>query len=120
MFLINVGYAEAQDPVKGAKLFKQTCASCHSVTEKKESFHTGPALLGVTKRPGRTDQWLLEWIADPTGMLKKDALAKQLLKENKNVPMPNMLSAMNGNDPAKTKAAAADILAYLKQLDSKK
>lgn len=108
----------AQNEANGEKVFKQACASCHSITTKKESFHTGPALYGVTKRPGRTDQWLLDWIADPTGMLKKDALAKQLLKENNNIPMPNMLASLNGNDPAKVLAASKDVLAYLKKNDA--
>lgn len=111
-------FSQAQNASNGEKVFKQACASCHSASEKKESYHTGPALYGVTKRPGRTDQWLLDWISDPSGMLKKDALAKQLLKESNNVPMPNMLATLNGNDPAKVKAAAQDILAYLKQNDA--
>lgn len=110
--------ASAQNIANGEKLFKQACASCHSITAKKEAFHAGPALFGVTKRPGRTEAWLTDWIADPTEMLKKDALAKQLLKESNNVPMPNMLATFTGNDPAKTRAAAKDIVAYLKQNDA--
>ena len=109
-----------QDAKRGEEIFKQSCTACHSVTAKKESFHAGPAIQGVTKRPGRTDSWLMEWISDPDSVLnKKDPIALQLLKENNNVRMTNMLAVRFGGDKAKIKSAAQDIIAFLKSNDSK-
>ena len=54
------------DPVaKGKKLFQESqCATCHSLTAKRESYQVGPALLGVTQRPGRTREWIVRWISE--------------------------------------------------------
>ncbi len=114
------------DPVSDGKNYftQNTCNTCHSLTSKKEPSHTGPALFGVTKRPGRTKDWLVSWISDPEGMLKKDALAKKLLAESGNVPMTPMLMLLNKKpdgtpDMAAIKAKSEAIYAFLKDNDSK-
>ncbi|MCB0393650.1 MAG: c-type cytochrome [Bdellovibrionales bacterium] len=109
----------AQDAANGEKLFTQVCTACHTAGSKKEPHHLGPALYGVTKRPGRTDEWLISWISDPEGMVaKKDPLALKLLKENNNVPMTNMLANLFSKDAAKINSGAKDILAYLKKVSA--
>ena len=123
MFLATAlvaGAAHAQSAADGEKAFKESqCMTCHSMTSKKEPSHTGPALFGVTKRPGRTKEWLISWISDPDAMLKSDKLAQQLLKESNGIPMTAMLKLMNGGkmDVVKTKATA--IYEYLKANDAK-
>ena len=84
------------DPVaKGKKLFQESqCATCHSLTAKRESYQVGPALLGVTQRPGRTREWIVRWISDPEALLRSDPQAKKLLAEFNNVPMSPMLRAL--------------------------
>lgn len=48
----------------------------------------GPDLAGVT---GKRDlDWLRRWIKNPTAMLATDSLAKALLAQYKNVPMPTL------------------------------
>ncbi|MBN8703592.1 MAG: c-type cytochrome [Bacteroidetes bacterium] len=44
----------------GAKLFKQNCATCHRLDDKKL---TGPGLKGVADRvPKPADEWLFKWV----------------------------------------------------------
>ena len=56
-FAFSIGL-KAQD---GAKIFKQNCAVCHSLTDQKL---TGPGLLGVadriTSKP--VEEWMAKWI----------------------------------------------------------
>ncbi len=112
--------AQAQSAAEGKKYFTEsTCNSCHSLSSKKEPSHAGPALFGVTKRPGRTKDWLVSWISDPETMLKTDKLAQQLLKENNNVPMTGMLKILNKGDMAVAKSKAEAIYAFLLENDSK-
>lgn len=118
--------AQAQNlPEEGKRYFAEAqCATCHSVTSKKEASHVGPALYGVTKKPGRSKEWLVSWISDPEGMLaKKDKLALQILKENNNAVMTGMLKALNKKadgttDDALINKKAVAIYEYLKQNDS--
>ncbi len=109
----------SQDAAQGEVMFKQACATCHSLTTEQGSL-LGPALHGVTKRPGRTDAWLTQWISDPQGMIgKKDPLAIKLLNQYNKVPMTNMLQALKGGDKTKIMKATKDILAFLKLNDAK-
>lgn len=125
LLLIGFSVAEAQSAADGEKFYKEAqCTTCHSLTSKKEPIHTGPPLYGVTKRPGRTKDWLVAWISDPESMVKTDKLAKQILKENNNIPMTGMLKLLNKKsdgtpdmDTVKKKAEA--IYAFLKDNDSK-
>ena len=122
---IAVTSARADAIADGKKFFAENqCATCHSLTSKKAPTHTGPALYGVTKRPGRTQAWMVSWISDPDEMLKKDDLAKKLLKENNNVPMTAMLKLMTKKadgtpDTEAIKKKAEAIYMFLKDNDSK-
>ena len=74
---------KAQD---GAKIFKQNCAVCHSLTDQKL---TGPGLLGVADRvPKPVDEWLAKWIKNNKKVIASgDAYAKALLAANDNKEM---------------------------------
>ena len=115
----------ANDPVaKGKKLFQESqCVNCHSLTAKRESYQVGPALLGVTERPGRTKEWIIRWISDPEGLLRSDPQAKKLLTEFNNVPMTPMLRLMSLKpdgtpDLDLVKAKAEAIYAFLAANDA--
>lgn len=71
---------------EGKKIYEaKACNACHSINGEKTAM--GGDLAGVTKI--RDLDWLFNFIKDPKSMLEKDGLAKQLLKEFKNIPMPN-------------------------------
>ncbi|MFM9969379.1 MAG: multicopper oxidase domain-containing protein [Burkholderiales bacterium] len=72
------------DTVQGKLAFESKCLACHSVGQGKK---LGPDVAGVTKR--RTDEWLTRWMKAPEKMLESDPVAKAMLKEYNNVPMPN-------------------------------
>ena len=70
---------KAQD---GAKIFKQNCAVCHSLTDQKL---TGPGLLGVadriTSKP--VEEWMAKWIKNNNKVIASgDAYAKGLVAAN--------------------------------------
>lgn len=69
---------KAQD---GAKIFKQNCAVCHTLTDQKL---TGPGLAGVAGRvPKPEDQWLFNWIKNNNKVIASgDAYAKALVAAN--------------------------------------
>jgi cytochrome c551/c552 len=70
----------------GEALFSsKACIGCHSVGQGKR---VGPDLVGVLER--RSLDWLRRWVKDPATMLKTDSLAKALLAQSNNVPMPTM------------------------------
>lgn len=73
----------AAAPSPGAALFDANCLACHSVGLGDK---VGPDLKDVSKR--RSKDWLVRWIDDPAGMMKTDAVAKELLAKWK-VPMPD-------------------------------
>jgi cytochrome c2 len=71
---------------RGQPLFSsRACVGCHSIGKGKR---VGPDLEGVTAR--RDIDWLRRWLKNPTAMLATDSLAKALLAQNSNVPMPAM------------------------------
>jgi mono/diheme cytochrome c family protein len=80
----------AQD---GATLYKP-CAACHTIGKGKI---IGPDLKGITKR--RSNEWLVSFIQSSNKMIKAgDLVAKALLAEYNNVPMPdNALTAEQVN-----------------------
>jgi cytochrome c2 len=61
---------------KGEQVFKQNCASCHSLYKDL----TGPALHGVDQRgPWVSDKEnLKKWIKDPSQFISTDPYAKEL------------------------------------------
>jgi len=78
--------AAPSDPegVAGKLAFESKCLACHSVGQGKK---LGPDVAGVTKR--RSDDWLARWLKSPEKMLETDAVAKAMLKEYNNIPMPD-------------------------------
>jgi len=76
----NVELARQGKEIYGAK----ACNACHDITGKKQAM--GGDLKNITKI--RDLKWLFNFIKDPKSMLKTDGLAKQLLKEFNNIPMP--------------------------------
>lgn len=78
--------ATPSDPnIVSAKLdFESKCLACHSVGQGDK---LGPDVLGVTKR--RSDAWLKSWLKDPEGMVKTDPAAQAMLKQYKNIVMPD-------------------------------
>jgi cytochrome c551/c552 len=68
----------------GAKIFKQNCASCHTVTDAKL---VGPGLKGITEK--RSEEWLIKFIRDSQGLIKSgDKDAKAIFDEYNQMPMP--------------------------------
>jgi mono/diheme cytochrome c family protein len=85
--LINFSATEsASAQPDGQKLFKQNCASCHSITQTKL---VGPGLQGVTDRWPDRDK-LRAWIRNAPEFLKTgDAYANRLFEEyNKSLMTP--------------------------------
>lgn len=71
---------------QGERLFTaKGCMACHTVGRGEL---VGPDLKGVTER--RPLDWLRRFITQPSAMLRSDSLAKQLLAQYKNVPMPDL------------------------------
>ncbi len=69
----------------GKKIYiAKACNACHNITGKKRAM--GGDLKDITKI--RDLQWLFNFIKNPKSMLKTDDLAKQLLQEFNNIPMP--------------------------------
>lgn len=67
--------------VKGKEIYDRLCIACHSVDTKL----IGPPQKGIMER--RTPEWVMNMIMNPTEMLEKDPLAKDLLEEFNNTPM---------------------------------
>ena len=70
--------------MQGKADFESKCLACHSVGQGKK---LGPDLAGVTKR--RDDAWLSRWLKSPEKVLESDPVAKAMMKEFNNLPMPN-------------------------------
>lgn len=76
----------------GEYIFRTRCASCHTIGQGDVISNSlvliGPDLLGVGKR--RDPDWLVRWIREPDVMIaERDPLALALLKQYREVPMPN-------------------------------
>jgi mono/diheme cytochrome c family protein len=86
----DISFPEAIDTdlaAKGEAKFKSVCTACHLPDKKL----IGPALTGVYER--RNAAWVMNMMKNPTEMLKKDPIAKALLKEYNNaVMLDNKLS----------------------------
>ncbi|MFA7479823.1 MAG: cytochrome c [Vulcanimicrobiota bacterium] len=59
----------------GEDFFRTKCAACHRMDKRR----VGPSLGGITER--RTPEWIMNMIMNPTEMLEKDPIAKELLAE---------------------------------------
>ncbi|MES2512739.1 MAG: c-type cytochrome [Bacteroidota bacterium] len=92
---------KAQD---GAKLFKQNCAVCHSLTDQRL---TGPGLAGVFDRAPKGD-WLHNWILNNEKLIKSgDAYANKIFNENGKAAMTVFEGQLTDKD-------VDAILAYVK------
>ncbi len=92
---------KAQD---GAKIFKQNCAVCHSLTDQKL---TGPGLAGVFDRAPKGD-WLKNWILNNEKLIKGgDAYANKIYNENGKAAMTVFEGQLNDKD-------VEALLAYIK------
>jgi len=70
---------------QGKKIYTaKACHACHDITGKKLAM--GGDLKNITEI--RDLEWLYRFIKNPKEMLKTDGLAKQLLREYNNIPMP--------------------------------
>jgi cytochrome c2 len=114
-FLLSIPYTQGQEKEvdktcgnalsgaasKGSVLFRENCASCHSVTKTL----TGPALMDVTKRI--TDKKLLySWIRNSQAVLQtNNPYFKKLVREYDNIIMTSF--------PHLTDEEIADILQYI-------
>jgi mono/diheme cytochrome c family protein len=104
--LIGSPFVAAQGPAArpagdlGRAVFETKCVACHSLGHDRL---VGPGLAGVTA--SRSRDWLTRWIAAPDRLLSAgDSLARRLLAESNDVPMPNL-----GLSPADVNA----VIAYL-------
>lgn len=68
---------------KGKEVYDQMCLACHRIGKK----FIGPAPDGIFER--RSPEWVMNMILNPEGMVKEDALAKELLMEFNGSPMAN-------------------------------
>src|SRR5687767_5794769 len=77
--------ALARGASRGAQLFTQRCASCHSVGE---GDRVGPDLHGVLER--RDEAWVTRFIQSPGTLIDSgDPDATELLKKFNGVRMPD-------------------------------
>lgn len=60
---------------KGEEIYQKNCTACH----KPDKRYIGPAPKGVLDR--RTPEWVMNMILNPTEMIQKDPLARQLVGE---------------------------------------
>ena|SRR5680860_615164 len=67
--------------VKGKEIYDTKCVACHNVNTKL----IGPPQKGIMDK--RTPEWVMNMIMNPTEMLEKDPIAKDMLEEFNGVPM---------------------------------
>ena len=82
----SVSLSENLDPDMvslGQEIFEVKCTACHMPNQRM----IGPAVAGVLER--RSPEWVMNMIMNPTEMIKKDPIAKALLKEYNNAIMLN-------------------------------
>lgn len=68
---------------EGKEIYEAKCTACHKPATK----FIGPAPKGLLER--RTPEWVMNMILNPTEMIEKDPIAKQLLMEANGAPMAN-------------------------------
>lgn len=84
----------------GETLFQQKCAGCHTVGGGNT---VGPDLKGVAEK--RDHAWLVKFIVEPDQVIASgDPIAKQLMAEFGEMPMPNM---------SLSEAQAESVLAFI-------
>ena len=68
---------------EGKKAFTLKCTACHMAERKL----IGPAMKGIYER--RSPEWVINFLLNPTQMLKEDPIAIALLKKYNNILMLN-------------------------------
>lgn len=68
---------------QGEAQYNALCTACHLVDQRM----IGPPMKGIYER--RSPEWVMNMILNPDEMLKKDPIAKALLKEYNNAVMLN-------------------------------
>lgn len=96
---VTLGDIDQKMADEGKSVFDVKCVACHKMGEK----FVGPNLEGVTTR--RTPEWIMNMILNPTEMVAKDPIAKQLLGEMNGAQMANQNL---------TEAEARSILEYFR------
>lgn len=77
----------AERRARGHEIFGDRCASCHQPPDG--TMRMAPSLDGVTQR--RSRQWLVAWLNDPVKMQAEDPIARDLLRQWNNIPMPAVM-----------------------------
>ncbi|WP_460942246.1 c-type cytochrome [Spirosoma daeguense] len=112
MLLVSNSQLRAQDAApaggadveKGKKLFTESCAQCHSVTDEKV---VGPGLKGIQDRAPKGD-WLHKWIKNSSALIASgDPYANQVFNANGKIQMSSF--------PNLSDADIDGILAYIDQ-----
>lgn len=85
----------------GEQVYQEKCTACH----KPDKRYIGPAPKGILER--RTPEWVMNMILNPEEMVKKDTIARLLLKEYDTSAMTNQHL---------TEAEARSILEYFRTL----
>lgn len=80
---VELGDVDQGLVTEGEAIFTKNCTACH----KTDKRYIGPALAGVTER--RTPEWIMNMILNPTEMIQKDPIAKQLVGEHNGAVMAN-------------------------------
>lgn len=80
---LELGEVDQALASEGEALFTANCTACH----KTDKRYIGPEVAGVTER--RTPEWIMNMILNPTEMIQKDPLAKQLVGEYNGAVMAN-------------------------------
>lgn len=84
--ITSISFNDAIDPAlaeQGEEIFGNKCTACHMPNKRM----IGPAMSGVYER--RSPEWVMNMMLNPTEMIKKDPIAKALLKEYNNAMMTN-------------------------------
>ncbi|MDG1040529.1 MAG: cytochrome c [Polaribacter sp.] len=66
---------------KGQQIFKNKCSACHRIDRK----FIGPNPTGIMER--RSPEWIMNMIMNPSEMVQKDPIAKELLAQFNGAPM---------------------------------
>ncbi|OQP67164.1 cytochrome C [Niastella vici] len=84
LFFLLLSFGNKLTAQDGQAIFKDNCASCHSVFKPM----TGPALGGVTTRGPWTDhKKIYEWVHNPTKFMASDPYTQKLKQEFNGVVM---------------------------------
>ncbi|MCF8256087.1 MAG: c-type cytochrome [Flavobacteriales bacterium] len=117
-FTLTVLLASSAYAQDGEKLFKQNCASCHTLTDKAM---VGPGLAGLFDRIP-SEEWAISWVKNSSKMVAAgDPYAVKIFNANNKVPMSafeflsdeeikGVLSYIR-NPPVKEVPAAAAVVA---------